>query len=330
MRFLSRLFFIAGILLITNAALALDEDIPSLKTTISRKRILIGDRIRYKVEIFSRLDLEIEFPKFKDNKIDECEVRDSGKQVKRPIFGAGRSDYINWLDITSYYIGKRKIPQLEIKYREKGEGNWKTLKTEELNFTVESVLPRNTRLYDIKDIKGPFYPFNFLMLFLWIVAGGVVILVISKLLKKLWKKAPPKLPHEIAIEALEAAKAEFSRTGDVKEYYVGVSDVVRKYIETVFKLRAPEMTTQEFLASLSDSWKISAGYKELLRIFMEACDLVKFAKHAPSRDEIESIFTTAKKFIEETKGEYPPSHSTENGQNASADSKLNAGSHVHI
>ena len=63
------------------------------------------------------------------------------------------------------------------------------------------------------------------------------------------------------------------------------------------------MTTQEFLMSLGDSRKISAGYKELLKVFMEACDLVKFAKHAPAKDETESVFTTAKKFIEETKEE---------------------------
>lgn len=305
MRYFNRLFFIAGLLLVTNTAWALDEDTPFLKNTISRKRILIGDRIRYKAEIFSKLDLEIEFPKFKDNKLGECEIKDSGLEVKKPLFG-GRIDYINWLDITSYYIGKRSIPQLEIKYREKGEGNWKTLKTDELYFTVESVLQRNTPLYDIKDIKGPFYPFSFLKLALWIAAAGIAIWLIIKLLKKLRKIAPPKLPHEIAIEALEAAQSELSKTGDIKEYYVRVSDAVRRYIETVFKLRAPEMTTQEFLNSLGDSRKIFPAYKELLKIFMEACDLVKFAKHAPSRDEIDSVFTTAKRFIEETKGEYVP------------------------
>lgn len=303
MRYLKRLFFIAGVLLIANTTFTADEDIPYIKTAINKKRILIGDRIRYRVEIFSRLDLEIEFPKFKDNKIDECEIKDSGKQIKRPLFG-GRSDYINWLDITSYFIGKRRIPSIGIRYRERGEGNWKTLKTEELYFTVESVLPRNTGLYDIKDIKGLLYPFSFLKLAVWVIAVCFAIWLIIELLKKLKKKAPPKLPHEIAIEALRAAQAELSKTGDIKEYYIKISDAVRRYIETVFKLRAPEMTTQEFLTNLGGSMKISAEYKELLKLFLEACDLVKFAKHAPLRDEIDSLLTTAKKFIEETKGEY--------------------------
>ena len=297
MKYLNKLFIIAGILLIVNSALALDEDSPSIKTSISRKRILIGDRIRYKVQIFSRLNLEMEFPKFKDNKIDECEIKDSGKEVKRSLLG-GRCEYTYWLDITSYYIGRRKFPPIEIKYREKGEGNWKTLKTEEINFTVESVMPKNVRLYDIKDIKGPLYPFSFMKLLTWIAAGCLLIWLIIKLFKKFRKKVKPKLAHEIAIEALEAARAEYSKTGDVKEYYVRISDVVRRYIETVFKVRAPEMTTQEFLTSMGTSRKISDAYKELLKIFMEACDLVKFAKHAPSREEIDSMFTTAKNFVE--------------------------------
>ncbi|MDP3792056.1 MAG: hypothetical protein Q8R38_08465 [Candidatus Omnitrophota bacterium] len=304
MKFFNRMIFITGVLLISNIALAADEDTSSIKTTINRKRILIGDRIHYKAEIFSKLDLEIEFPKFKDSKIGECEIKDSGKEIKRSLFGSHH--YVNWLDITGYYVGKRKIPGIEIKYREKGEGNWRTLKTPEFEFTVESVLPRNVALYDVKDIKGPIYPFSFLKLALWIAAALLVLWLIIKLFKKFKKSPPPKLPYEAAIDALESAKAEFAKTGNVKDYYVTVSDAVRRYIETVFKLRAPEMTTQEFLASLGDSLKISTGYRELLKTFMEACDLVKFAKHAPSKDEIGSVFTTAKKFIEETKGEYVP------------------------
>lgn len=337
---MSRLFRLLPVIIIlsaVNIAQAADQDIPAIKTTINRHRILVGDRIRYKAEISSRLDLEIEFPKFKDNKIGECEIKDSGKEIKRRFFGGNRI-YINWLDLTSYYIGKRKIPPIEIKYREirpslrlansanevseKGEGNWKALKTEELFLTVESVLPRNVRLYDIKDIKGPIYPFSFLKLAMWMIAAAIIVFVLIKLFKKLRKRKPPKTPSQIAIEELEAARAEFSRTGSVKDYYVGISDAVRRYIEVVFSLRAPEMTTQEFLATISGSMKLSAAYKDLLTGFMEACDLVKFAKHAPSRDEIESVFTTAKKFIEETANEYPPSQSINHRAGASADVAL--------
>ena len=300
MRRFGPLFIISLLLVAANTAFAVnDPDAPSLKTSISRKRILVGDRIRYKCELSSRLDLEIDFPKFKDNKLGECEIKDSGKELKGSIFGGARN-YINWLDMTSYYIGKRAIPPIELKYRQIGEGNWKTLKTPELNFTVESVLPANMRLYDIKDIRGPIYPFSILKLFGWIALSLAALWALVKLFKKLKKKSPPKLPHELALEALEAANTEFLKTGDVKEYYVKISDAVRRYIEAAFKVRAPEMTTQEFLASLGVSWKVSEDYKGLLMTFMGSCDLVKFAKHAPSKLETDAVLITAKQFIEGT------------------------------
>jgi hypothetical protein len=304
MRYAARLLFLTVFLAIPLFAVAEEDPAPTIKAGISRKRIFVGDRIRYRTEIVSGKDLEIEFPQFKDSaKMGDCEIKDSGKSVKRSVFG--KRTYINWLDITSYYIGKRTVPPIEIKYRERGEGYWRKLKTGEFTFTVETVLPRGLKLTDIKDIKGVLYPFSWFRLFLWILAAAIGLWIVVKLILKLiFKRAPPKLPHEIALEEIEAASKQFASGGEVKDYYVRVSDAVRRYIESVFSLKAPEMTTQEFLASLSASSKLQAAHKDLLAIFMKACDLVKFAKYKPARNDIESVFNTAKKFIEESKEIY--------------------------
>ena len=312
MRRNAKLLFLTIFLMISAFAMAEEGPGASIKASISRKRIFVGDRIRYRAEIVSKDDIEIEFPQFKDSKIGDCEIKDSGKSIKRSIFG--KSSYINWLDITSYYVGKRTVPPIEIKYREKGEGYWRKLKTGEFTFTVETVLPRGLRLTDVKDIKGVLYPFSWLRLILCILAASIVLWIVVRLILKLiFKTAPPKLPHETALEEIEAASKQFASGGEVKYYYVGISDAVRRYIERVFSLKAPEMTTQEFLISLSEprtgmvqggSSKLQAAHKDLLVIFMEACDLVKFAKYNPARNDIESVFNTAKKFIEESKEIY--------------------------
>ena len=178
------------------------------------------------------------------------------------------------------------------------------LKTEELIFTVETVLPRGMKLTDIKDIKGVLYPFSPLGLIIWAIVLSIVLwLLVRLILKIIFKKAAAKFPHEIALEEIKEASKELAAGGGVKEYYVRISDAVRRYIETVFSLKAPEMTTQEFLTSLGSS-KLSTAYKDLLKIFMEACDLVKFAKYAPARTDIASVLDTASKFIEETKEIY--------------------------
>jgi len=303
MRYAARLLFLTIFLMIYAFPAAAEENAPSVKASISKKRIFVGDRIRFKTEIISRYDLEIDFPQFKDSKLGDCEIKDSGRSVKRLIFG--KAYYINWLDITSYYVGKRIVPSIEIKYREKGEGYWRKLKTGEFSFTVETVLPRGVRLTDVKDIKGVFYPFSWFRLFLWMLAATIGIWIISWLIMKfIFKKAPPKLPHEIALEEIEASRKQFAAGGEVKDYYVKISDSIRRYIEGAFSLKAPEMTTQEFLSSLKGSSKLQSSHKDLLVIFMETCDLVKFAKYKPAMNDIENIFNTAKKFIDESKEIY--------------------------
>ena len=312
MRYAVRSFFLMAFLAISVFAMAEDASAPSMKAGISKKRIFVGDRIRYRTEIASGEDLEIEFPQFKDSKIGDCEIKDSGRSVKKPLFG--KRSYINWMDITSYYVGKRTIPSIEIKYRERGEGYWRKLDTGEFTFTVETILPKGAKLTDKKDIKGVLYPFGWLKLILSIIAVLLALWTIVRLvLKFIFKKAPPKLPHEIALVEIETAGRQFAAGGEVKDYSVKISDAVRRYIESVFSLKAPEMTTQEFLASLSapctdmvqgGSSKLQTAHKELLAIFMEACDLVKFAKYKPARNDIDSVFNTAKKFIEESKDVY--------------------------
>ena len=290
MRNTAKLIFLISFLLTAALSMAEEGRSPSIKASINKKRIFIGDRIRYKVEAIPGLAaFEVKFPQFKDGSIGGCEIKDSGDR---------------WLDMTSYYVGKRKIPSIEIKYRKKGESFWKAGLTNELAFTVESVLPKGMRLYDIKDIKGPLYPFSLSKLITWIIVSFIILWMSIKILKMFRKKTPPKLPYETALDELEAAGGQFSSGGGKKEYYVRISDAIRRYIEMVFSLRAPEMTTQEFLMSLNNAPELSSGYKDSLKLFMEACDLVKFAKHTPSAAEMDSVLAAARRFIEETKEAY--------------------------
>ena len=112
---------------------------------------------------------------------------------------------------------------------------------------------------------------------------------------------PVKLAHETAAEELEAIKGNFLKNSDAKEYYAGVSDCIRRYIERSFKARAPEMTTEEFLGFMRESTALSLDQKDLLKDFLNACDLVKFARYTPGKGEMDAVFVSAKKFIEDTK-----------------------------
>ena len=163
---------------------------------------------------------------------------------------------------------------------------------------------------DIKDIKKPVnFPNNisFLIVLGVILAlAGLILLVIllkSKLKKDaVGQKIVPKPAHKIAFEALEGLLGKnLPSLGKIKEYYSELSDIIRHYLENRFDIKAPEMTTEEFLVSLSNTEDLNGLQKELLRKFLSHCDLVKFAKYGPTKQEIENAFNSAKKLVDETK-----------------------------
>ncbi|MBL7068521.1 MAG: hypothetical protein ISS34_01510 [Candidatus Omnitrophica bacterium] len=163
---------------------------------------------------------------------------------------------------------------------------------------------------DIRDIKPPVY---FKTSFIALIIIGIVILsalfifltvFIYRKFKKREKKplGIVKSAHETAYEALEALRAkDLLSSGKIKEYFFELSCIVRRYIEDRLSIRAPEMTTEEFFAVLRDSEILSGTHKNLLKEFLSLCDIVKFARYGPTKDEIEKSFNAAKVFVDETK-----------------------------
>jgi len=188
-----------------------------------------------------------------------------------------------------------------------------------LSFAADSL----NSAVDIKDIKGVLYfPLNWK---LWLAVGLAVFLISAGLaayflIKKAWveKILPAPFAHEIAYKALADLKASsLVKDGFVKEYFFRLSFIVRQYLENRFKMRAPEMTTEEFLIVMSN---VGAGLvpaqtgrpqgsplpqqiKDLLKNFLEKADMVKFAKYGPNADEIIGAFDAAMKLVDETKEE---------------------------
>ena len=110
-----------------------------------------------------------------------------------------------------------------------------------------------------------------------------------------------KPAHEVAYARLQALIAEdLVGAGRIKEFYQRINAILRHYIEDRFHLRAPERTTEEFLAELRETNHLNEQHKASLGQFLEHCDLVKFAKHQPGEAEIQRTFDLVKQFIETT------------------------------
>jgi hypothetical protein len=113
-----------------------------------------------------------------------------------------------------------------------------------------------------------------------------------------------KPAHEIAYARLRAlVKDDPVAAGQIMEFYERISDILRHYIENRFDLRAPERTTEEFLAELAVTDVLYDPDKTKLEEFLTHCDLVKFAKHSPTKEQIQQTFDLVREFIEKTKSD---------------------------
>ena len=85
-------------------------------------------------------------------------------------------------------------------------------------------------------------------------------------------------PRERALRELEALLARGLPGRDrFKDYYVELTMVVRRYVERRYAIRAPKLTTEEFLSAARGNPAFPGPSVAPLGAFLEAADLVKFA-----------------------------------------------------
>ncbi len=299
------LSFLLALCSIAAAEETIDSQFPvTVKALVDRTAVSIGDRIRYTIEVEAGKEIEVRIPEFGENLAD-FSVRDFGSS-KGGFWG--KQKMTQWYDLDIYEAGTYTIPAVTVSYRTGDEGQWKEVISEEIIVEVKSLLDGEAETTEIRDIKGPLSAYNVRLLYitLAVLLAVVIIAAIVMFLRKRKQTkeiiVPSRPAHEIAFEAFEElVKKDLLMSGMVNEYYFELSNIVRHYLENRFKLRAPEMTTEEFLSSLRQTDKLEADHKTLLREFMYHCDMVKFAKYHPADNEIESSYKSARRLVEQTK-----------------------------
>jgi len=184
------------------------------------------------------------------------------------------------------------------------------LTTEPIDIEVTSLLGEQRAelvIADIEDVVG--MPKKSSYWWLWvlgiisIIAGVYFWLYLrQKRIAELVRIFKPA--HEIAYDRLRTLiEQDLVKAGKIKEFYECISDILRQYIEHRFNLRAPERTTEEFLAELTSANVLGKPDRERLAEFLQHCDLVKFAKYNPTTEQIQRAFDLVKDFIETTKSD---------------------------
>ncbi|MFQ5655810.1 MAG: hypothetical protein ACE5GW_13905, partial [Planctomycetota bacterium] len=150
----------------------------------------------------------------------------------------------------------------------------------------------------------------------WVAAALAILAAASPFLLRAWSRwrrlARRRSAYEVARTRLDRLLARpLPGAEDVAPFFVELSGIVRRYLENRFELRAPELTTEEFLEAASASPDLSAEHQPPLRDFLRVSDLVKFAHHVPDAEAIEGAIVTARRFLEETRENAPLLDDTE-------------------
>jgi len=236
--------------------------------------------------------------------IDEFVVRDFEQPQKESHDGRETIRQIYHLEPTR--VGTLGIAPFAVTFeddRPDGDGQQHTVHTEPLSVEVVTMLDTEApSLADLRPAKGPvLLPTQTRWEILAGVIGAVCVVIVGLLV---WSRRVKKLEPVVVLSPREQAQLELDSLVrndlsllDTKLYYVRLTGIVRRYIEATTGIQAPEQTTEEFLREIGDGHLFGDEETRKLKRFLEAADLVKFAGHQPTVEDMDGSLDRAREFI---------------------------------
>lgn len=298
-----------------------------LTVQLERGRVGIAEPVHLWVEVEAPPGAAVTMPAF-DRTLGDFEVWNTRQDP--PVLAGNVTRWRQECTIAALESGRRSIPPIRV---QKDDGRITVtattqpasqpgvesattqpaepdtlLATEPITVEVTPLLAADHDPRQYRDIKGPVdVPTERRWVWLaWSGAAAVALLIAALALvlyrrRQSAKTAKPISPDAWAFEQLRLLEMErLVQQGLLSEFYFRLSGIVREYIERRFGLMAPERTTDEFLQEVRESEVLSGSHKNLLREFLQAADLVKFARYEPSDEEIDRALGTARDFVEQT------------------------------
>jgi hypothetical protein len=276
-------------------------------TAVEPKDVTIGQPFRFTIRIESDPGVEVAVPLLTERLGDHAIV-DFGHQD--PVERAdGKRVSEHWYDLVAYETGSQYVPAITLGYKTAVGGDAQRLDTPKAVVNVESLITTAGGADDVPDIREAVpivAPGEWAA---WAAAGvAAAAALLAYLGYRRWRggraerRAPLRPAHELALEALAGLRLrQLIERGEYEAFYVAVTDIVRRYIEARFGLRAPEMTTDEFLAAAQRSRDLVSTHRAALQDFLAEADLVKFARYVPTRERAERAWSAADEFVRSTK-----------------------------
>jgi hypothetical protein len=297
-------------------ALSKTTEVGPVKATIKvwPARPTLGDAIYARLEIEAPAGVAIDAPfqEAGDQRLGRFRVVAFTRDSQRKPDGGQHHEQTYTLDAPS--SGRQRIPPLRFEMTDarqgsgSGAGKPQEVLTDEVPLEI-APLPAEAANAALRPALGEIDPRIGGIGWLTLLGVASLLAVIgagSVLVYRGWRVRRRIERQRSAYDEAVARLRELEQSGPpdataADAWFVALSAIVRDYLEQRYEIRAPELTTEEFLQVATARPELSAEHRGLLRSFLERCDRVKFAGYRPDADESLATLKAARGFVEDTR-----------------------------
>ena len=275
----------------------------------------LGDPIyvRLDIEAAAGATVDAPFQEAGDARLGRFHVAAFSRDAKRNADGSQHLEQLYTLEAPA--SGKQRIPPLRLEmvdaradHAGSAAGKTQEILTEEIPLDIAPVKTEAIGA-PLKRAVGKLDPDVGGTPWMWIVLAASLVMVLGAggvLLYRATharaKVAARRSAYDEAVAKLHALEERGApETTDTDAWFVELSAIVRSYLERRYEIRAPELTTEEFLQVAARDEGVKTDHRALLSAFLERCDRVKFAGYRPDSDESLDSLKAARAFVEDTR-----------------------------
>lgn len=276
---------------------------PSIKTSIDKNRILIGEQLQLKVvATLPPQDFFIKWIEIPDS-LQHFDLVEKSK-IDSTFSNQKLTGLSQTITFTSFDSGKWTIPSFNVDFNPSNGDSAYNLYTDTFPVTVSYQADSTNILRDIKAIREVK---DETPLWYWLaIAGGVLLLAaIIIWLYYYFKKKKMAKPVRPAVSAYQFALMEMDKLKQlnlsdsilIKKYHTRLSEILKGYLSSVQGPHFASSTTGEVLILLNQKSVDKTSMANIAEALLRS-DAAKFAKYIPSAEESESSWKTIKQAID--------------------------------
>jgi hypothetical protein len=280
-----------------------NSEAPSVQAQVQPTTAHLGDLLTLSIRVTHPNAYTIQAPSFPKS-LGTFEVV-SSTRAPTQVQGPAQTDFFE-AQLQDFTTGQQLLPGIEVAYQDT-LGKAHSLKTPNLQVMIQEIPPGPKDKGDIRGIKGVIGPVAaspwWWALLGLLVLGGAAYAWTRRQRRIEGPPPPPPVPADaMALKKLQDLLATgWIEAGRLKEFYVGLSDILRGYLENGFHCPALERTTSEILRDLRKQNLLDSPRVIQIKELLDECDLVKFAKFKPEANEALKNHAMVVQLVEQTR-----------------------------